>query len=192
MPAAAVILAAGGGDRFNAANPDALPGAKLLVVVRGRPLVAWALAPALEAGFDEVVVVDGAADLRGVVPESVTVVRNGDWRRGQASSLRVGLDWCEQRGHTRAVIGLGDLPGLTAAAWRAVRTAPAGPVVFATYAGRRGHPVRLDAEVWPLLPATGEEGARVLAREHPELVHEVACAGEAADVDTPEDLRRWT
>ncbi len=47
MSAAAVILAAGAGRRFNADDPDAAPGAKLLAALRGRPLISWALEPAL-------------------------------------------------------------------------------------------------------------------------------------------------
>jgi len=192
VPTAAVILAAGGSSRFVAGDPGAAPGAKLLALVRGRALIAWALDPALDAGLDEVIVVTGAADLHGVVPASVTLVHNDEWARGQATTLRVGLDWCATRGHSAAVIGLGDQPGLTAEAWRAVATAPGGPMVFATYDGRRGHPVRLDAEVWPMLASTGDEGARSLARAHPELVREVACPGVPIDIDTPEDLQRWT
>ncbi len=192
MSAAAVILAAGAGRRFNVEDPDAAPGAKLLAAVRGRPLISWALGPVLAAGFDEVVVVEGAADLSDVIPEGVTLLRNEAWSRGQATSLAVGLDWCRQRGHASAVIGLGDVPGLTADAWRAVAAAPEGPIVFATYAGRRGHPVRLDAEVWSRLAISGDEGARGLARAHPELVREVACLGEPVDVDTRADLQRWT
>jgi CTP:molybdopterin cytidylyltransferase MocA len=191
MSVAAVILAAGAGSRFNGDDPDALPGAKLLKVMRGRSVVAWAIEPALDAGCDEVVVVGGAVDLRAVVPESVTLLQNDDWPRGQATSLRVGLKWCIAQGHERAVIGLGDTPGLTAEAWRMVVSAPEAPIVFATYEGVRGHPVRLDAEVWPLLPWRGDEGARWVARRYPELVREVACPGVPADIDTPEDLERW-
>jgi CTP:molybdopterin cytidylyltransferase MocA len=192
MSVAAVILAAGGASRFNAGDPDASPGAKLLQVVRGRPLVAWSIAPALEAGFEDVLVVDGAADLRLSVPDSVTLVHNERWIDGQASSLRMGLEWCAARGHASAVIGLGDTPGLTVQAWRAVAQAPCGPIVFATYDAKRGHPVRLDAEVWPLLSSEGDEGARSIARRYPELVREVACVGEPADIDTREDLQRWS
>jgi molybdenum cofactor cytidylyltransferase len=192
VSSAAVILAAGGGRRFNGDDPDAVAGAKLLALIKGRPLVAWAIDPALEAGLDEVVVVAGPADLSTAVPEGVTLLKNEEWPLGQATSLWVGLDWCARQGHTRAVIGLGDTPGLSAEAWRTVATAPEGPIVFATYEGRRGHPVRLDADVWPRLARTGDEGARALARRHPELVREVACSGEPVDVDTPEDLRRWS
>jgi CTP:molybdopterin cytidylyltransferase MocA len=187
-----VILAAGAGTRFSRDDPDAAPGAKLLANARGRPLIEWAVAPALEAELDELIVVSGACDLSGVVPASATLLRNDDWALGQATSLRVALDWCARQGHLAAVIGLGDLPGLTAEAWRTVAAARGGPIVFATYFSRRGHPVRLDAEIWSLLPISGDEGARALASRRPELVTEVACEGMTADIDTQEDLRRWS
>lgn len=180
------MLAAGAGRRFGKGVP------KLLAPVGGEPLVLRALAPALDAGLDEVVVVTGAYELADVLPSSVTVLRNEDWEAGQATSLQVALDWCGREGHSSVVVGLGDLLGVPAAAWRDVATAPGGPVVVATYRGRRGHPVRLDAEVWPLLPVEGEEGARALFLRRPELVTELACEGDPHDVDTREDLRRWS
>jgi molybdenum cofactor cytidylyltransferase len=192
MSDAAVILAAGGGRRFNATVEHASPGAKLFALLGDRPVLAWAIAPALEAHFDEVIVVSGAADLHEIVPDGVTLVQNERWSLGLASSLRAGLEWCETRGHRRAVVGLGDAPGLTTEAWRAVRDAPGGPIVFATYGGRRGHPVRLDADVWPLMPERGEEGARALVRERPELAIDVTCSGEPADIDTQTDLQQWS
>lgn len=192
MSVAAVILAAGGGSRFNQGVPDARPGAKLLRSLNGRPLVSWAIAPAIDAELDEVVVVSGAIDLSGVIPDTVAMVHNDDWTKGQATSLRVGLEWCASHGHSSAVIGLGDMPGLTALAWRAVADAPRGPIVFATYDGKRAHPVRLDAEIWAMLPLVGDEGARAVVREHPELAREVACAGATSDVDDQRDLQRWS
>lgn len=187
MTLAAVILAAGGGTRFGGE-----PGGKLLATARGRPLVCWAVEPAIEAGLDEVIVVSGAADLAGVLPEEVTLLHNEAWELGQATSLGVALDWCQRQGHGSAVVALGDTPGLAAASWRAVASSPGGPIVVATYLGRRGHPVRLDADVWTLLPTSGDEGARGLMSRRPELVVEVACEGTATDIDTREDLRRWS
>lgn len=192
MSVAAVILAAGAGTRFSAGGRSPQAGGKLVAPAKGRPLVAWAIEPALAAELDELVVVSGAVDLRRLVPEAATLLQNDDWERGQATSLRVALDWCGRQGHTSAVIGLGDVPGLTVEAWRAVASSPGGPIVFATYHGRRGHPVRLDAEIWPLLPLSGDEGARSLAKRRPELVTELACEGTPADIDTQEDLRRWS
>lgn len=192
MSVVAVILAAGSGSRFNGDDPDATPGAKLLVLVKGQPVLSWAILPALAARLDAVVVVGGAADVSAVVPESVTLLQNDDWPLGLATSLKMGLEWCGAQGHDRAVIGLGDMPGLAPEAWRAIATEPEGPIVFATYQGKRGHPVRLDAAIWSMLPSSGDEGARTLAREHPELVREVACVGATDDIDTPEDLQRWS
>ncbi len=192
MSDAAVILAAGGGLRFSANDPEASLGAKLFALIKDKPVLAWAIAPALDAHFDEVIVVGGAANLEAIVPEGVTLLQNHEWSQGLASSLLVALTWCRAQGHRRALVGLGDSPGLTADAWSAVRDAPGGPIVFATYAGRRGHPVRLDAEIWPLLPHRGEEGARTLVRERPDLASEVACSGEPADIDTPADLEEWS
>lgn len=183
---ASVVLAAGRGERFAA-------GPKLLVPFRGRPLVAWSIDAASGADLDGVVVVTGAVDLvaeLGDVPPGVAFVENPNWREGQATSLRVALDWCADGGYHAAVIGLGDQPLLPASVWRDVGRSAHAPVVTATFGGVRRPPVRLASSVWALVSGTGDEGARELMRRRPDLVGEVACEGDPADVDTLDDLRR--
>ena len=180
MTTAAVVLAAGGGTRWQGESH------KLLAVVRGRRVIDWAVGSALAAGLDDLIVVAGAVDL-GIDG----AVQNQRWAEGQATSLQRGLDVARGRGHDAIVVGLGDQPGVPADAWRAVSASDL-PVATAVYGDVPGHPVRLHRSVWALLPTTGDEGARVLMRERPDLVVRVACEGDPADVDTVEDLRAWS
>jgi molybdenum cofactor cytidylyltransferase len=182
----AVVLAAGAGRRF--ASPDGTH--KLLALWHDRPIVAWAVEAALDAGLERTWVVAGAVPLDGVLPAGVEILDNPEWAQGQATSLQVGVTAARQAGLDAIAVGLGDQPGIPAAAWRAVAAA-GGPIVVATYEGRRRNPVRLASEVWDQLPVSGDEGARVLVRRHPQLVSEVACLGHPADIDTLEDLARW-
>ncbi len=184
MTIAAVVLAGGAGSRFEGETH------KLLATVRGRPLVVWALEHALDAHLDETVVVTGAVTIPEVA--GVTVIHNERWAEGQASSLQAALRHAESRGHDAIVVGVADQPGVTAEAWRDVAATATTPIVVATYDGERRSPVRLAREIWPLLPTDGDEGARVLMRGRPDLVSEVACSGDPADVDTLEDLQRWS
>ena len=184
MTTAAVILAAGAGSRWTGPTP------KLLAPFRGHTVLEWSLTHALEAGLDETIVVVGGADVRAALTADVHVVVNGVWDRGQSTSLRAGVLAAGRHGHDAVVVGLGDQPLVGTEAWRLVAAA-AGPIAVATFAGRRRPPVRLDAEVWSLLPRRGDRGARGLLRSRPELVREVPCPGEPADIDTPTDLARY-
>lgn len=180
----AVLLAAGGGRRF------AGRGHKLVAPLRGRRVVDWAVEAVLGAGFAHVVVVTGAVALD--LPPELHVVQHPAWAEGQAGSLQAGLRAASGLGADRVVVGLADQPFVEPACWRAVAASRSRPIAVAVYDGVRGNPVRLDASVWPLLPTTGDAGARVVVRLRPELVEEVPCRGSAADIDTLEDLRRWT
>lgn len=183
-----LILAAGSGERFQASGGDR---PKVMSILRGKPLVAHVLAAVGTAGLDEVAIVEGADDLGEIVPAGVTRLRNPRPGEGIASSLQVGLGAARTGGHDAVVVALGDQPGVTAGAVRLLASQPPDPpIAVATYAGRRGTPVRVHASVWDLLPVTGDEGARALMRSRPELVQEVPCPGEPADVDTVQDLER--
>jgi molybdenum cofactor cytidylyltransferase len=181
----AVVLAGGAGTRYEGPTPKLLAPLPGGATVLGR-----AVAAAVEADVGRVLVVTGAvADVD--LPPEVRLVANPRWAEGQATSLRTAVAWATDAGADALVVGLGDQPGLSPAAWRAVAAATTTPLAVATYAGRRGHPVRLGAEVWDQLPATGDVGAREVLRAHADLVVEVPCPGDPTDVDTVADLERF-
>ncbi len=180
----AVVLAAGAGTRYEGPTP------KLLAPLPdGSTVLARAVASAVAADVGPVVVVTGAVEL-GPLPGATTIA-NPLWTEGQASSLATAVRWARDRGARAIVVALGDQPGLVPAAWRAVAAADRSPLAIATYGAGRGHPVRLGAAMWDELPSSGDRGARDVLRAHPDLVVEVPCPGDPADVDTAEDLAAW-
>ncbi len=188
MTIAGVLLAAGGGSRFEGSNH------KLTALLRGEPVIGHSLRAMVGAGFNQLVVVTGAVDLSSEIAAvetstgtSIEIVHNERWQSGQASSLQAARAVAETANHSAMVVGLGDQPGAGIAAWRVVG-ASIGPIVAASFGGKRRPPVKLDRSVWALLPTEGDEGARVLMERHPELVSEVPCPGSPLDVDTLEDL----
>lgn len=183
----AVLLAAGAGSRFEG------PAHKLTArLPNGRTLIEHTVATALAAAIGPVLVVVGAIDLD--VPDGAEIVRNPRWAEGQASSLQAAVAEARRRAAAALVVGLADQPGIPAEAWRRV-AASTSPIAVATYAGALRNPVRLHASVWPLLPTTGDHGARDLVRTRAGLVEQVPCPGSADDVDRLEDLtqleQRW-
>jgi molybdenum cofactor cytidylyltransferase len=180
----AVVLAAGAGTRFVGSH-------KLLAPFRNRPVVSWAVEHAVAGGLDETWVVTGAVDLTGVLPPEARIVASPDWAEGQAASVQSALAVARAEALGAVVIGLGDQPLIPASAWSAVGASTA-PIAVATYDGRRRNPVKLDASVWSLVPISGDEGARSVIRNRPDLVQEIPCEGDPADIDTREDLRTWS
>jgi CTP:molybdopterin cytidylyltransferase MocA len=185
MTTAAIVLAAGAGSRFEGADH------KLRAPFRGRPVCSWVFDAVATANFNHVYVVTGAVALDDLVPEGFEIVSADDWASGQAHTIQAGLRRADADGHDVVVIGLADQPLVPASAWRTVG-ASAGPIVVATFDGDRRPPVKFDRSVWPLLPTTGDEGARVVLRRHGDLVSEVACSGNPADIDTQKDLDQWS
>ena len=184
----AIVLAAGGGSRFG--------GGKLLAKLGGQPIIEAVLDNLREAPVDEIIVIVGAdaGRLREACERyGVRTVANEEWRRGQATSVLAGL---RASGGRAAVVLLGDQPfvGAEAVERLVAAFAEGAKVAVATYGGKRRNPVLFSREVWPLLEAelAGDEGARSVLRQHPELVVEVPCegVGDPVDVDTREDLRR--
>ena len=185
-----VLLAAGGGKRFSG------PLHKLLAPLRDTTLVGTSLAAMTAAGGDDCVVITGAETSDGFLSHlsGVHRVHNPDWESGQRSSVLLAIATARAAGSSQVVIGLADQPFVGTDSWTAVAECDS-PIAVATFDGRRGNPVKLRSDVWELLengPGGPDEGARALMDRHPELVRQVACQGSPDDIDTREDLARWT
>lgn len=158
MSVAAVVLAAGAATRYGAPKQrEHLPAV---------------LAALDTSSVSDVVVVQGAYTLD--VP-GVGLVDCPSWAEGPGASLRCGL--AALGGDvTHAVVVLADGPTLDPRAVdRLVEHRSDGPVVAASYAGTRSHPVVLARELWDAVP---DEGARAL---EPVLV-------DCSDLEPPGDV----
>ena len=181
---AGLVLAAGEGTRFGA-EP------KLLAELDGRPLLDYAIrAQCAVPALERVVVVLGAHADR--LLERVEFLRAepivcGQWREGQAASLRCGVE--ALAGAEKIIVTLGDQPLMAPELIARFTDQPAG--ARALYGGVPGHPVVLGPEhASAILALSGDRGARDLLRDG----KEIECSGgetghgPARDVDTPQDL----
>jgi nicotine blue oxidoreductase len=182
---AGLVLAAGSGSRLG--QP------KALVEIAGERLVDRAVQVLRDGGCDPVVVVSGAAPFEVA---GATVVTNPDWPTGMGSSLRVGLAVLAGGDASAVVVSLVDQPGIGPdVVARVIAAFDAGATVAtATYGGKRRNPVLLGRRTWAEVSrlAEGDEGARPYLAAHPDDITAVECddLGDAADIDTPEDLAR--
>jgi molybdenum cofactor cytidylyltransferase len=186
---AAVILAAGLGERFQGATH------KLLAPFRGKPVLQWVIEAASAAEFDDIYLISGAIDFTEekdlkLSDHGVTIVENHNFEDGQATSLRSAIAIAEHDNHSAIVVGLGDMPLVPASAWRSVASSD-GKLVVATFTGNQRPPVKIHHELWPLVPISGDEGAKSLLRLRPDLIDEIVCEGNPIDIDTRGDLERW-
>lgn len=176
----------------------------LLRTADGTPWVSRAVVALTDGGCRPVLVVTGAesSQVRALVPASAGVLVAADWSEGLGASLRAGLGAVQKQAAQQqapsavaAIITLVDTLGVTPeVVARLHRLAEPTALARTAYAGAPGHPVLIGREHWAgvIETAIGDAGARhyLAARD----VHLVECAdvGSGDDLDTPEDLHRWT
>lgn len=183
---AGVILAAGSSLRLG--RP------KQLLMWRGRPLLQHVVEAAASSNLSELVVVLGHEAGRIsdalTLPEGARLVHNPDYRSGQASSLRVGLNALAEDAQAAAVL-LSDHPYVSASLIDRVLhefELSSAPVVRPRFGEVPGHPVVVGRSEWERWRLTGDEGARSLL-EGPD-VRELPLDGVMfADVDTWDDYQ---
>jgi CTP:molybdopterin cytidylyltransferase MocA len=173
---------------------------KAAVELDGEALVVRAVRALTDAGADPVVVVLGAGlpDVAALLPAGTRWVAAPGWdTEGQAASLRAGLDALAGSDADAALVALVDTPGIGAAALARVAAHGTGPDALARGGvdGHAGHPVLLGRAHWDAVRAAaqGDAGARGFLRGRDDVVVvEIGDVAVGDDLDTPEDVQRWT
>jgi molybdenum cofactor cytidylyltransferase len=185
----ALVLAAGEGTRFG--------GTKQLEILRGKPLVQYAVDAAAAADVGEIVVVLGhdAIRVRGALdlPEAARAVVNERYADGQSTSLAVGLRALHPASDA-AIVLLADQPGIAARHVRALETAfeADGPEILRIRFRDGPGPAILARSVWDeAMRLTGDVGARALFESEPLRARWLDVDEDAPpDVDRRADLER--
>lgn len=188
----AVLLAAGEGLRMGGVS-------KPLIRLQGVPLINRHLVALSGAGVDEVVVVTGHA--REAIEAQVqlfpvTMVHNPDYRLGQQSSVRAGLEALHPAFDAVFVV-LADQPLLGSADLTelisAFKKRPGGNIVVPVIDGQRGNPILLDQVARARILASDTHlGCKHLIDRNPDLVHvyETSNTRFVTDLDTLEDVEQ--
>lgn len=183
---AGVILAAGGSSRFGEI--------KQLLPWKNKNIINTVVETAALAGLDPILVVLGAN--AGLIQasldnETVQVVTNPDWDKGQSTSLKAGVTAIR---HTvdGVLFLLCDQPHLTVNLVDAVveEGLRSGKVVTPIIDDRRANPVYFPASCFPLFDTLeGDAGGRQIISACPHTTLPWLDDWMARDIDTPEDYR---
>jgi molybdenum cofactor cytidylyltransferase len=179
---------------------------KLILPVGGVPLIARVVDALRDGGAGRVIVVAPPVDepgvramLDAVAGRGVETVVAASPTADMRETVELGLGYLANGPEPSAILlAPGDSPGLVSATVAKViaRAADApGRIVVPHHNGRRGHPVllpwHLAREITRLPPGVG---VNALLAAHPDeiLTFDADDPGILADLDTPEDYRRWS
>ena len=184
---AAVNLAGGLSRRSGSRN-------KLLLSLSGKPLIAHVADAALASVAEPVIVVTGHDHIdlmTALEPRPLQYVHNSDYRDGQASSVRCGIDSLSDDVNG-ALICLGDMPLITAVHLDILaRSFIPGSISVPVSGDRRGNPVLFPASCFDALSMLrGDTGGRAIISGGSAPVIDVEIADNAIfhDVDRLKDL----
>jgi molybdenum cofactor cytidylyltransferase len=190
---AILLLAAGSSSR--------LGRSKQLVSIKGQPLLLKSMNAAIETGIENIIVVLGANEEahRQVIKDTgIHMVVNTDWKKGMGNSLKSGLSYLlQQLPRAEAVITMVcDQPLINSdhliklvSEYKSSESV----IVASFYQGVAGVPVLFDRTLFSeLLSMPDEAGAKKIIQQHPHLVKTVPFPGGEIDIDTDDDLKKFS
>ena len=194
-----IVLAAGRGARFRATAGEN----KLLVPIRGQPVIYRSVKAVLDSTLKPILLVVGFERERvlsalGKLQEhpKLQIVVNERWAEGLSMSLRAALAHLSERAPGVLVLP-GDMPFMTPQLVDRVarRFLETGKICFPTYQGQKGHPTAIPRALFPeLRQLTGDAGALRVVEAHWDEAERLELSAEEAltqvDIDRADDLRR--
>jgi molybdenum cofactor cytidylyltransferase len=190
---AILLLAAGSSSR--------LGRSKQLLSIKGQPLLLKSVKAAIESGIKNITVVLGANEQahREVITDAgVQVVVNTDWKKGMGNSLKAGLSYLlQQLPKVEAVVTMVcDQPLINSDQLRKLISEYENfesTIVASFYQGATGVPVLFDRTLFSeLLSLSDDAGAKKILQQHPHLVKTVPFPGGEIDIDTEDDLKKFS
>ncbi|PID79962.1 MAG: hypothetical protein CSB19_01335 [Clostridiales bacterium] len=183
----AVVLAAGLSSRMGQN--------KLLLPLGNQPLIEWVLNAVFAADIADVVVVTGheAERLKPILKKyNVKIIKNDAYRRGQATSIRIGTNALNEKSRACFFI-MGDQPFLDANLLRAMIAAfKSGDIIRPIAANCVGSPVLFGADYYCELRnlPLDSTGKRVMQQNH-KAVRDFRWHDDKQfiDIDDPETYR---
>ena len=184
----ALILAAGLGRRFGSDKRTyrIKDGTPMLLATASRYAAVFPRTSVVLRPGDEPI----AEQLRQRYAD-VQIIFADDAHLGMGHSLAAGIR--QVAGHWAfACIGLADMPFIESRTlqelWRSFQNGPPGCIVQPVFQGRPGHPVIFPRACFDVLAKlTGDQGARALLQDNPQMLVrvEVTDSGVIEDVDRP-------
>lgn len=187
-----LILAAGASTRMGQS--------KQMLVVDGKPLLVHSVRVALATGADVFVVLGANAEAHKAVLRDLPVhlIDHPQWKNGMGSSLKAGLKaiLTAHPAATGVLIMLCDQPRVSSSHLRALLTQATRSekaIIASRYHQTDGVPALFKQPVFSsLLVLSDEAGAAKFIRSHPDQVDVVDFPEGIIDLDTPDDVARYT
>lgn len=192
MKTGVILLAAGSSSRLG--RP------KQLINYQGKTLIQHSIEAALNSTANDLVVVLGSnSELiqTGIESKEVPVLVHEHWEEGMSSSMQCGLRYLIETSQVEQVIlMLCDQPYVTQDLLDQLmngKKASRKGILACSYSGTVGVPALFDQTYFPeLFALMGAEGAKKVILNHQEDVFLIGFPLGAVDLDTEEDVQKFT
>lgn len=192
MKTGVILLAAGSSSRLG--RP------KQLINYQGKTLIQHSIEAALNSTANDLVVVLGSnSELiqTGIESKEVPVLVHEHWEEGMSSSMQCGLRYLIETSQLEQVIlMLCDQPYVTQDLLDQLmngKKASRKGILACSYSGTVGVPALFDQTYFPeLFALMGAEGAKKVILNHQEDVFLIDFPLGAVDLDTEEDVQKFT